>query len=96
MEPLFVEPQSDSLLPRAALKVPVIVCELVFVKKSEAESPVSADISRFEIVCVGVDVSRTYACVAAVPTAPDALVARMAMVPEEVRVAGQLIDVPVT
>ena len=96
MDPLFVEPQSDSLVPRAALKVPVIVCELVLVKKSDAESPVSADISRLEIVCVGVEVSRTNACVVAVPVAPDAFVALMAIVPEDVKVAGQLIDVPVT
>ena len=64
--------------------------------KSLADEPVSADKAKLEIVCAGAVVSNTYACVAAVPKAPDALVARKAIVPDEVKVVGQLIDVPVT
>ena len=64
--------------------------------KSLADEPVSAEIAKLEIVCVGAAVSSTYACVAAVPKAPDALVALKAIVPEEVNVVGQLMDVPVT
>ena len=56
---MLVEPQSDSLVPSAALRVPVIVCELVLVKKSLLESPVSAEISILKIVWVGVEVSNT-------------------------------------
>jgi hypothetical protein len=49
-----------------------MVCDAVEVVKSEAELPVSAEMSIPLIVSVGAVVSKTYACVAVSPALPAA------------------------
>ena len=57
LDPPSTDPKSLSLAPNAALRVPVIVCEGVFVKKSLSEVPLSTNISMDPTLAVGTTVS---------------------------------------